>query len=137
MNTEKPNPWKQATYLLLLILSAVFLSMFSSCTKEDDRIEMGLIVNFYDGCQPEQYNTAIVKLNTKEYTFNLEKVDGAYISTNTILINRGVYNVELLSINGLVTYPKTGDLDGAVVHPGAYRTDYFQDDVIRMQGFCD
>ena len=134
METQKPNYWKQATLFLLLI---IIPAMFSSCEKQDERIEMDLIVNIWNGCNPPKYNTAIIKLNTKEYTFNLERVDGAYMSTNTILIYPGRYNVELIYIEGVVAHDKQNDLNGAVVIPKSYKTDYFQDYSIRMQVFCD
>lgn len=118
-----------------LIILLVILCL--SCDKEDERIEMGLIVNFYSGCNPPQYNTAIVKLNSKEYTFNLEKSDGAYLSTNTILIDKGNYNVELMNVEGMYAHEEQNGLNGAVVIPKSYDTVYYQDDVIRMQGFCN
>ena len=123
--------------IIFFVVLITLCCLFSSCSKQDERIEMDLIVNIWNGCNPSKYNTAIIKLNTKEYTFNLERVDGAYMSTNTILIYPGKYNVELMHIEGVKAHDKQNGLGGAVVIPKSYQTDYFQDDSIRMQVFCD
>ena len=129
--------YKKRFYFALGLLLILFLSQFSSCTKPDERIEMGLIVNIWTGCNPPMYNTAIITLNNTKYTFNLERVDGAYMSTNTILIDKGGYNVELTNIEGMQAHEEQNGLNGAVVHPKKYETTYFKDDVIRTQGFCN
>ena len=97
---------------------------------------MSLIVNIWNGCNPPQYNTAIIALNNEQHIFNLERVDGAYMSTNTILIYKGEYSVELTNIEGMIAHDEQNGLNGAVMHPKKYETTYFRDDVIRMQGFC-
>lgn len=128
--------YKLCFYSAIGFIVMILIMFFTSCTKPDTRIEMSFIGTFYSGCNPPQYNTAIVSLNGLEYTFNLERTDNAYRSTNTILIEPGAYEVELKYLEGMKTYKRTGDLNGAVVIPGSYRTDYYEDSNIQFQPFC-